>query len=636
MKKIYLLSFASVALFNVYGQKAKPSIVEKRSDIRIEKSAKPTKEDYEKITIWESNFSDATDWDIDHDAADCSLDFEIGQVSCQGSYPIADINSTTASNGWAILDSDFYGGAEGGTDVEDSWLTMAVPVDLTAYPNVVVEFETFYRAFNFEKPYLVVGIGDGMGNVTWPTDLNPQSDLTTYTGVYDIFPERNYNEQTSGTENPRKVRINISAIAGGQSEVYIRFNWTGTWGYAWFIDDFKIIEQPQDDLESNYAYFVGTNNEGIEYGRTPVDQLDDSYDLGGEVLNFGVNNQTAVSVTANYGSFSYTYPIGDLASGVTATYSGTETPALALGAYDGTFTVTSAAETSSSPDFYNNVSNRSFDVTEDIYSQDGIGVHPAGDQATSSLGSDSFGEPTDTYLASMYHLKNATNEISAVQVGLSSATVAGGELLVFFVDTADFFADGLTPIVDINGDQAQTGYHVITPDEVAAGRATVPFDALIELPAGAYFAVVQPINYGTTPVRILDDQTIAQPWYASMINTLDDQGNPTSYSNGNAMAIRLITGNQVGVEEIENTVSFSIYPNPSVEQTAVSFELANQSLVSINVTDLSGKVVFAQELGTVSGMQNVNINTEALNSGVYMVNLSIDGAVSTEKLVVKK
>ena len=61
MKKIYLLSFASVALFNVYGQKAKPSIVEKRSDIRIEKSAKPTKEDYEKITIWESNFSDATD-----------------------------------------------------------------------------------------------------------------------------------------------------------------------------------------------------------------------------------------------------------------------------------------------------------------------------------------------------------------------------------------------------------------------------------------------------------------------------------------------------------------------------------------------------------------------------------------------
>jgi len=636
MKKIYVLSFASFALFNVYGQKARPSIVEKRSDSRIEKSAKPVKENGEKITIWESDFSDATDWDIAHDAADCALDFSIGTISCQGSYPIADINSTTAANGWAVVDSDFYGGEEGGTDVEDSWLTMAAPVDLTAYPNVVVEFETFYRAYNFEKPYLVVGIGDGNGNVVWPTDLNPQSDLLTYTGVYDIFPERDYNEQTSGTENPRKVRINISAIAGGQQEVYIRFNWTGTWGYAWFIDDFKIIEQPQDDLESNYAFFVGTNNEGIEYGRTPVDQLDDSYDLGGEILNFGINNQTGVQVVAEYGSFNYTYPVGDLASGVTATYGGTETPALALGQYDGTFTVTSNGETSASADFYNNVSNRSFDITEGVYSQDGIGVHPTGDQATSSLGSDSFGEPTDTYIAAMYHLKNPVNQISGFEIGLSTNSTAGAELLIFFVDTADFFQNGLTPMVDLNGVQAQSDYYTVAASEITAGKVKVPFTEVIELPAGAYFAVVQPINYGTTPIRILDDQTIAQPFYASMINTLDDQGNPTAYSNGNAMAIRLLTGDQLGVEEIENTFGLSVYPNPAVAETAVSFELTKESAVSINVTDLSGKVVYTQDLGSVSGIQNVQINTELLSGGAYMVNLSVDGAVSTKKLVIKK
>ena len=36
-----------------------------------------------------------------------------------------------------MLDSDEYGGEEGGTEVEDSWLTMANPVDLSNFQNVV-------------------------------------------------------------------------------------------------------------------------------------------------------------------------------------------------------------------------------------------------------------------------------------------------------------------------------------------------------------------------------------------------------------------------------------------------------------------------------------------------------------------
>jgi hypothetical protein len=38
----------------------------------------------------------------------------------------------------------------------------------------------------------------------------------------------------------------------------------------------------------------------------------------------------------------------------------------------------------------------------------------------------------------------------------------------------------------------------------------------------------------------------------------------------------------------------------------------------------------------VKGTQKVNVNTEALNSGVYMVNVSVNGTVSTQKLVVRK
>jgi copper chaperone CopZ len=54
------------------------------------------------------------------------------------------------------------------------------------------------------------------------------------------------------------------------------------------------------------------------------------------------------------------------------------------------------------------------------------------------------------------------------------------------------------------------------------------------------------------------------------------------------------------------------------------------------VTDLSGKVVYTTDLGTVNGTQDVQVNTSSFTSGVYMVNVSVDGAVTTQKLVVRK
>jgi len=66
--------------------------------------------------VWESDFSNASDWVLDHDSDDCSLDWEIGQnLECGGDYPISSIES--ANGYYAMLDSDEYGGPSGGADV---------------------------------------------------------------------------------------------------------------------------------------------------------------------------------------------------------------------------------------------------------------------------------------------------------------------------------------------------------------------------------------------------------------------------------------------------------------------------------------------------------------------------------------
>ena len=120
---------------------------------------------------------------LDHDSSDCSLDWEIGNnLECGGFYPIEPIESEDGF--YAMLDSDEYGGEEGGTETEDSWLTMANPVDLSDFDNVVVEIDTWYQSYNSERCFLVVST-DG----TFPTNLDPTTKLIQQMVSMRIFPD---------------------------------------------------------------------------------------------------------------------------------------------------------------------------------------------------------------------------------------------------------------------------------------------------------------------------------------------------------------------------------------------------------------------------------------------------------------
>ena len=621
MKKFYLLTLSALTAIAVNAQKNGPS-VKKQTVFAVEQQPNQKPANTEKATIWESDFSDAADWAIAHDAADCSLDFSIGSVSCAGDYPIGDIASTTASNGWAMVDSDLYGGATGGNEVEDSWLTMAVPVDLTAYPNVIIEFETFYQAYSYEKPFIVVGVGDGAGNVTWPTDLNPDYDESTNPNVYAALPANVDNP----TANPYKVQIDISAAAGGQSEVYIRFNWTGTWGYAWFIDDFKILEQPENDVVLNTEVFVGVNNEGIEYGRTPITQLDDSYEVAAYGVNFGSTTQTNVAVDVDFGSISYNYAVGDVLSTDEIVVSNIETPTLAVGLYEGTYTVSSTEEVVGGDNYGNNSLERNFEVTTDVYSQDGIDVQPAANLALGSLGSDSFsGELSNTVLAAQYHMRESENQVNGIQIALANGSAEGAELTISIIDTAVFFADGIGAVTGINGNYAESGIYALTADDIANGYANIFFDAPVTLAPNAYFFAANCYYIEDQAVRVLDDQTVAQPFWASAIHLVTDG---SSYTNGNALAIRVLSGS-AGIEETANNI-FNVYPNPAIDVINVTFtENFNGSVSILNVT---GKEVMTS---TVNGAQH-SVSTDGLSSGVYYVKVN-DGMTSQiAKVVVKK
>ena len=256
---------------------------------------------------------------------------------------------------------------------------------------------------------------------------------------------------------------------------------------------------------------------------------------------------------------------------------------------------------------------RNFEITADVYSQDGIDVQPNSILSLGSLGSNSFtSETAETVVAAMYHMRAAENIVTGIQIALASGSTEGGELTVSIIDTASFLADDITPLTGLNGNYAVSPLYALTAADIENGYADIYFEAPISLGEAAYFLAANSLYAEGLVTRILDDQTVAQPWYASMIH-LATAG--ASYSNGNAVAVRaLSTSDDSGIEETVSNM-FSVYPNPATDMINVSFNETVNGTVSI--INIAGKEVLS---ATVNGAQT-SISTTTLSSGVYYLSL---------------
>jgi hypothetical protein len=622
MKKIYLLSFAALSALGVNAQR---NFSESRMKVfgSVEKTIKPVKhqEASTKAVIWSNDFSTPSQWVITNATNDFQ-DWVITNASnttmgySTGSW-VETALTVSNENGFALFDSDFVG-ADGGS--QDANITFASTIDLTGHPNVVIEFNQRGRMWSVDDVRTQTNVQISTnGGTTWTTfPVNADKPLSI------TFEE--------------KAFVNITSAAGNQANVKLRFNYKGSWDYAWMIDDVKIIDQKADEIINIGPVFVGTNNEGIEYGRTPIDQLDASYEVGGQIVNFGVNTQNNINVTADFGSFNVPMTVGAILSGDTATYFSTQTPALSIGQYNGTYTASSPNDSIGGAEALNNVTKRNFAVTSNMYSTDGIGIHPTENLLVTSNGSDSWGEPQNTYLANYYSLKATTNLISGFEIGLASSSQPGATLQISIVDTTTFFENATTYIQsDNNGNPAESGEIVITAADITAGKIGIAFPQPISLPAGSYMAVVKTSSTLGNRVRVLDDLTVPQPGVASMINTINDAGVPQTFGgNGNAYAIRLKMGDQMSVDELASTFGLSVYPNPASADATVAFDVKNAASVAIQVTDLAGKVVYTSALANVNGAQNVVIPAQEFANGMYTVSINVDGAIATKKLNIRK
>ena len=659
MKQLYILALGGLLSFSAQAQFNQPSA-----------AAKEDMAPRHKVTAVQQNADREVFWT--NDIATCA-DFTFGNGSMEAGQPWTDIdinffcstegpagfynqwaggtgdgsaapaiNSTSADNGFLMVDSDLFGAeANYSADwVENCWAQTADPIDCSAHPYVSIAMQTRYRCWDngasdgSEKCFIEVS-RDG---VTWPTLTNAYTTtwadegMVDYDGEmvqcrYNVFPD---SETGFESDNPSLLEFDITEAAGGQSTVWIRFRWVGTWGYSWEIDDLEIYDTPENDTRIDnylsYSNYLGTGF--YEYGAWAQSQIPTDLTAAAKVYNVGYADQTNVMVDMDVNGTAFASNTLD-----TLGYASNDTVYIAyqpdgLGAQTLTYLLSADAEDENPG---NNTATQSFEVTDLQYGRDN-GVITAAFP----------GDGTDDYIAMpLYDIVNDVT-IYAIDVAILDGSEDGTPIRGFLVDMFDDLA--LTE---------QYGGELISSAEVdmASGYTnsgdgdivwyTLALEEPYQAAAGDWIGAAFE-HYGGANVQIGE----AQYTYDQTAFVYGPFGSGSAYDWYYSNEVPMVRLNldpsattTVNVEEVASMQGFELFPafpNPANDNTRFQFRLDQTSDVTFELRDITGKLVEVRDLGTQpAGYNSFVLETSALGAGSYTAILTVNGARTTQKVMVK-
>ncbi len=92
-----------------------------------------------------------------------------------------------------------------------------------------------------------------------------------------------------------------------------------------------------------------------------------------------------------------------------------------------------------------------------------------------------------------------------------------------------------------------------------------------------------------------------------------------------------------GIKEREKSdLGLNVFPNPANDYAQINFQLAAETEVAITVSDITGKLVYSENKGSMTtGRHFAMINTAALEKGFYTIAVQTNNSRNTAKLIVK-
>ncbi len=552
------------------------------------------------------------------------------------------MRSTSAANGSLCLFLDLYNdGKDPRTNLDNS-ITFP-PINCSTKSSVIVSYETCFMCYN--------------DHTLWQMLLEVSTDNWVHSAQYDVsfgvMHKGRPNNTTPG--KPAIYEANISDVAAGASNVQFRFTWRNTVLYFWQIDDFKLKEAWNNDLQMRFAQ-MEWNDGDDKTAMSPIFLIPKKQIVTGgaytnfkaAAINFGEYDQESaymsVDITKNGSNVFHSEGAKkDIATLIvdttllTDSYTPTE-----FGHYKLTYQY-KQKEVEQTPE--DNMKEVYFNVNDSVYSNADNTAEESFNWGIEAYGTDGFPN-LGHIVGSVYHIF-ADCEVSSI-----SAFITGGKadgmidfgMRLFYVPTEG----DLTP-VDL------LGTSTVTYDSTMIGKwITMGLEKDGEsefLKAGdKVYACVEYSNQNTDIIskryqslqigadysfRLLDPVSVARG---------DDYAAWTTggYPAGRNMMIRLNINDHSNVNDGVNLAKTAAsvgqnFPNPFNRTTDIAYELTNNENVSITVTDLTGRMVKEVREGMQpSGKHIARIDASDLDAGIYMYTLKAGGFTETKRMTVSK
>lgn len=113
----------------------------------------------------------------------------------------------------------------------------------------------------------------------------------------------------------------------------------------------------------------------------------------------------------------------------------------------------------------------------------------------------------------------------------------------------------------------------------------------------------------------------------------------TAFEGSSTGNIGFVTENvttTLGLEQVENSFSLGLYPNPARNgQVELVFDNAKASNYDVTIYDLTGQLVLNKTIELSSSFVQSKLNVSALSSGTYILQVQTKGSSQTKKLIIK-
>ncbi len=589
----------------------------------------------EENIIWEEDFANQIPENVTIENIGDYGDWAWSSESTQGQWGANAglIDSPSASNGFMLLDADFFNsypqngvleGEVGENGINSSFILGPIDLSSSETNALVLQFYTYYRIC-CQNP----GAGNDLNVYISTNEGETWEDLNYIEG--DIY------EVNVGTQ--KLSQIPLGGFNPNVESVHFKFEWLGT-HYFWMIDDMSIIQQPAYDLKMLSSWLTMENPAGIEYYSIPESQMPNEMLFGGEIYNYGFNDEVNVKLD---GMIDGTNLMAEV------TYDSIQSDStrfVETGLFDissltaGTYTFTNTVQSNGDDALINdNSMSREFVISENEYQIDGLyetfdymGTGwPGGDAQSDGMRFANYFDIKESATLTSARIGLYTN---AFETSLGNfQTTSGGEVIFYLCDTTGLLDPAVTTLdMDFGGVIWESDFIMVEDYMVSDGFISIDIPD-IPLDPNAYLLVVELYSNGLeNDIIILDDTSVIQPWFASMYWSTEDM---TWYSNGNAMALHMgINGHSyVNINENEILNNFDIFPNPTSSFINISNnELLNKE-TNISIYNILGENIMNLNMDKFESFKTINI--ENLPNGNYIIKID-DGENSFYEKIVKE